>query len=241
MAEGEKRAGVFDFEKNKDAKEKVFMGILGAILFSLGGVAVWVLLWYVGFIAGLAGLLTVVLAVNGYKVLGKKLTKRGLIIAIIVAIVMIIFAWMISITIDVMQAFKEGYKAGEIDVMPTVLQAFAFGLITVFTNAKVAGSYILELVIGLALTALASFFYVKPLFKKLKEAEAENGPAGQTVVNDADAIDAASEGEGAEDTTEKNYLENNLEETLVNNIEETTEYILDGNNNDRTEVKNDEG
>lgn len=184
MAGQTKKFGSFsmDFDENRKQTEKVFMGILGAMLFSLGGVLLWVLLWYAGFIAGLAGLVTLILAVNGYRILGKKLTKRGLIIAIVVTVLALIFAWMLSITIDVMQAFREGYEAGEVTVMPTFFQAFAFGVLTVFTDSSVMGSYLMSLVIGLALTGVASVFYVKPLFQKLKEADQKS--EGQIVVND---------------------------------------------------------
>ena len=186
MAGKTTKFGVYsmDFDENRKQTEKVFMGILGAMLFSLGGVLLWVLLWYAGSVAGLAGLVTLILAVNGYKILGKKLTRRGLIIAIVVTVLALIFAWMLSITIDVLQAFSEGYKAGEVKVMPTFFQAFAYGMLRVFTDKAVMGSYLMSLVIGLALAALASVFYVKPLFQKIKEADKR--AEGQIVVNDPD-------------------------------------------------------
>ena len=64
---GKRKFGIskITFEENRDAQEKVFQGILGAFLFGLAGGVLWVILWRIGFIAPIAGLITAILAVNG--------------------------------------------------------------------------------------------------------------------------------------------------------------------------------
>ena len=54
-------------------KEENFVaGLVGAFLFSLAGGIVWYLLYQIGFIASISGIIGVVCAVKGYAVFGKK-------------------------------------------------------------------------------------------------------------------------------------------------------------------------
>jgi hypothetical protein len=60
-----------------EIKENVLAGIVGAFLFSLVGGALWFILYMVGFIAGISGLVGVVCAVKGYSFFSKKKALRG--------------------------------------------------------------------------------------------------------------------------------------------------------------------
>ncbi|MBP5781380.1 MAG: hypothetical protein J6X34_09135 [Clostridia bacterium] len=167
-----------NFEENRNAKEKVFQGILGALLFGLGGGVLWVLLWQVGFIAPLAGLLTVILALNGYVFFGRKLSKRGIVLSIIISVLILIIATIVSMTLDVLTAFRDLYKAGEIEKMPTFSQAFAFGMLTIIETPSVSLDYLMYLVFGLVIGGFGAFFYLKPILAKLKEYDAKSGLDG---------------------------------------------------------------
>ena len=167
-----------NFEENRNAREKAFQGILGAFLFGLAGGALWVLLWQIGFIAPVAGLITAILAVNGYVFFGRKFSKRGVIIALVVAVIVLIIATLVSMTFDVLSAFREGYKAGTYNRMPTFVQAFAFGMLTMFDTPSILLEYLMYLVFGLVIGGFGVFIYLRPFFAKLKEYEAQGEQSG---------------------------------------------------------------
>ncbi len=83
---------------------KIIPGILGAILFSLGGVLAYCVLYQLGIIAGLACLLMFVLASMGYdKFAGTKGKNSpvGNAVSFILVIVMILFAEYVSMGISI--------------------------------------------------------------------------------------------------------------------------------------------
>ena len=75
------------FNPVQEKKENVLLGILGAFLFSLAGAVVWVVLDLIGFIAAISGLVGVFCAIHGYRIFAGKLSKKGIIIAIIIAFI----------------------------------------------------------------------------------------------------------------------------------------------------------
>ena len=73
-------------EKNK--KENLVGGVVGALIGSLLGVASIVLLSQLGYVAAISGVIMAVCALKGYELLGGKLTKKGVIISVVIMIVM---------------------------------------------------------------------------------------------------------------------------------------------------------
>lgn len=73
-------------EKNK--KENLVGGIVGALVGSLLGVASIILLSQMGYVAALSGVIMAVCALKGYEILGGKLTKKGIIISVVIMIIM---------------------------------------------------------------------------------------------------------------------------------------------------------
>ncbi|MBO5767302.1 MAG: hypothetical protein J6R49_02135, partial [Clostridia bacterium] len=53
-------------------QENVLAGIVGALLFSLAGGIVWFLLYQIGFLAAISGIIGVVCAIKGYAIFGKR-------------------------------------------------------------------------------------------------------------------------------------------------------------------------
>ena len=74
-------------------KENIWLGALGAFLFSLIGTATFFLLNAIGLIESLSGFITVFCAINGYAIFAKKESKRGVIISLVIAAVVIIVSW----------------------------------------------------------------------------------------------------------------------------------------------------
>ena len=67
-------------------RENVISGIVGAFLGSLIGVVVIVLLDQLGYVAALSGIVMGVCTLKGYELLGGKLSKRGVVISVLIMI-----------------------------------------------------------------------------------------------------------------------------------------------------------
>lgn len=77
-------------QKNNRA-ENVLGGIVGALLGSLLGVASIVILSQLGYVAVISGIIMAICTLKGYELLGGKLTKKGMIISIVIMIAMTFF------------------------------------------------------------------------------------------------------------------------------------------------------
>lgn len=82
-----------DITENTLKKENVWLGALGAFLFSLIGAAIYFLLNAVGLIESLSGFFAVFCAINGYAIFAKRESKRGIIISLVIAAVVITLSW----------------------------------------------------------------------------------------------------------------------------------------------------
>lgn len=80
-------AALAEQEKAKK-KENMIGGIVGAILGSLVGVLSIVLLSQLGYVAALSGAVMAVGVLKGYELLGGRLTKKGIVISIVVMLAM---------------------------------------------------------------------------------------------------------------------------------------------------------
>ena len=74
------------------------MGILGAIVFSLIGCAVWILIGKLGYISYLGGIAMAFSTIFGYHLLGKKFDTLGLIISIVIVLIMVLISNMFIYT-----------------------------------------------------------------------------------------------------------------------------------------------
>lgn len=74
------------------------MGILGAIIFSLIGCAVWILIGKLGYISYLGGIAMAFSTIFGYHLFGKKFDTLGLIISIVIVLVMVLVSNMFIYT-----------------------------------------------------------------------------------------------------------------------------------------------
>lgn len=74
------------------------MGILGAIVFSLIGCAVWIIIGKFGYISYLGGIAMAFSTIFGYHLFGKKFDTLGLIISIVIVLVMVLVSNMFIYT-----------------------------------------------------------------------------------------------------------------------------------------------
>ena len=98
---------VYQGINTQNPQENVIAGAVGAFLFSLAGGVVWFLLWQIGILAGISGVIGVVCAIKGYKVFGKAESKKGVIISVVIAAIVIVIAWYACLSLDVMHAYEQ--------------------------------------------------------------------------------------------------------------------------------------
>lgn len=91
----------------EEKKENVIAGFVGALLFSLAGGIVWFILYQIGFISAISGIVGVFCAIKGYSLFAKKESVKGIIIAIICSLAVIVFAWYLCIAYDVYNEYQE--------------------------------------------------------------------------------------------------------------------------------------
>lgn len=132
-------------------------GLVGAFLGSLIGAVLWVIIYNLGYIAGIAGAVTTVCAMKGYELFGKSLDKKGVICSVLVSIITIFLANRICWTLEIIKYLS--IDVSFFDVFPYTEESLTdVGL----------GYYFKDLLIGYALTALASFKNIISAFKAAK-------------------------------------------------------------------------
>lgn len=166
-------------EVKKIKDENVVAGSVGAFLFALIGGVIWFVLYQVGFLAGISGLIAVIAAVKGYTVFSKKESLKGVIISVIMAIIVMIIAWYLCLSTDVYNAYQEWYKNGEVDFTVTFFEAVR-GAYVYLMEPEIGPSYFGDLAIGLGLCAIGAASHISTTVKRLKaEAVAEQNKAAE--------------------------------------------------------------
>lgn len=140
-------------------RENVLAGFVGAFLFALIGGALYFLIYQMGFIAGICGLITFVLASFGYGLLSgnrKQDSIPGLIAAFVMMLLIIFLAEYLCAAYEIYRAFTDGTSGivydvafidvlrampdflSEKDILGAVLQdllfAYALGLVASISN-----------------------------------------------------------------------------------------------------------
>ncbi|MBE5997125.1 MAG: hypothetical protein E7240_07225 [Lachnospiraceae bacterium] len=148
-----------------DAKpENVVGGIVGALLGSLVGVLAIVLIGQLGYVSALSGIVMGVCALKGYELLGGKLTKRGIIISVIVMIFMVYVGnrldWAISLQ-------REIYTD---DTVFTVFRYLDEGLEQLRANGADVSGYTTNLLMQYGFSALGAASMIVTAVKNAKNA-----------------------------------------------------------------------
>ncbi len=153
-------------EGQRARKENILLGCIGAIVGVLLGSAVWILIGQIGFIAGIAGFAIVFGGMKGYEILGGKLTKKGIVICVLLSFIVILAAEFASIGIAVYREFSKVYEVTVSD---------AFGVIPEFLkDPEMAAEVAKDLIIGYILAIWASYANVKSAWRKVDEDPAQH-------------------------------------------------------------------
>jgi hypothetical protein len=101
--------------EQKQKKENLLAGIVGAVLGSLIGAGIIILLGQLGYVAALSGIAMAICSLKGYEFLGGKLSNKGIIASVIIMIIMVYLGnridWSISVAnyytdVDYFYAFR---------------------------------------------------------------------------------------------------------------------------------------
>lgn len=135
------------------------LGILGALIGSLIGVIAWLVIYNLGFIAGITGFIMAVCCFKGYEMLGGRIDRQGLWIALIIAVVMLAVAEMLSLGLEIMSVYNDYYDMGL--TIFDAMQAVPYFL----GDSDILWAVIKDLAFGYIFMAAASFSYIKNLHK----------------------------------------------------------------------------
>jgi hypothetical protein len=140
----------------------VLPGLIGALLGSIPGVLLWIIIGQIGYIAGICGFLMVRGAIFGYTKLAGGIDRRGEILSTIVAVFMPLVAEYLGIAVSVYRTFHS------VDGT-TVADAFASVPLNL-ADPDIVRGLLINLVIGYVLFAI-SFIRIKPKESKLEQSK----------------------------------------------------------------------
>lgn len=90
-------------------KEQILPGAVGALIGSLIGAVVIVLVGQLGYVAAVSGLVMAICTLKGYEMLGKKLGTPGIIISCVLMILMTFFAYQADWAITAAQFYRTDF------------------------------------------------------------------------------------------------------------------------------------
>ena len=137
-------------------KSKLIPGFVGALLGSLIGCIVYVLIWQLGYVAAVAGLVTAVCAFKGYEMLGGVVDRKGVIVCVLVIIFAVFFSNRLAFAYTIYSVNKE-YGLGFFDCFRNIKE--------IIELLEATGEYYGNLVIAYLMTILGSYRSVINAFK----------------------------------------------------------------------------
>lgn len=135
-------------------KSHFFPGLIGAFLGSLIGCVLWIIIYKLGYIAGIAGAVTGICALKGYEIFGKHLDKKGVIGSVIIMFTSIYLANKLAWTWEAYDAliyysFSDIFKS----------------LNDIIAESGLTADFYKDLIIGYALTILCTYKNIINAFK----------------------------------------------------------------------------
>lgn len=152
--------------QNEQSEENLLFGIVGAFLFSLLGGGLYYVLYQIGYVAAISGLIGVICAIKGYSWFAKKESVRGIVISVIIAALVLVIAWYFCLSNDVYLAYQDWYANGEVEYAPTFFESVKIAYLFLAD----APGYFGDLAISLLLAAVGCGSYVARTIKKAKAA-----------------------------------------------------------------------
>jgi len=136
------------------------LGIIGAFVGAALGGILWIAIGKIGFIAGIAGFVMIKLAMKCYTIFAGSSDRRGQIVSICIAFLMIVAANYTSYALEICEANNSVNIEGLINaykVLPKLL-----------TDIKIGGPFAIDLIVGFGLSIWSSFRLIKNVFTSSK-------------------------------------------------------------------------
>ncbi len=151
--------------EGQGGKSNILLGIIGAIIGAALGGIIWIAIGEFGFIAGLAGYLMMLFSIKGYQILSGFLDKKGQIISLIIAFVMIFVANYMSYALSYLDYFYDSTYSysnivASIKEVPEFLQL-----------DDIKGSFLRDLGIGYLLSIWAGYRLIVSVLRRNKNNE----------------------------------------------------------------------
>lgn len=140
--------------EQKNEKENVLLGTIGALAGCLIGTALIIVLSMMGYVASISGLVMGICALKGYALLAKKMSVKGLVITAILMIAMVYLSHIVSYGIAVAEVF-------EVDI---ITGTFAVPMLLAEEGIN-AGMYYKDLIMLYVFTALGAVPTIKNYLK----------------------------------------------------------------------------
>lgn len=183
-------------------EENVAAGIVGAFLFALAGGVLYFLLDLIGFVASLSGFVGIICAIKGYSIFAKKESTKGVVIAIVMTVLVLVVAWYFGLSYDVYERYQYWYEIGEVDFTLTFAESVRCAYLFL-GDLEVAVAYLLNLGLGLLFAAMGAYSSVKVALRRAKAQRlAEEMPAEEFTA--ADEIDFSQTEESSEESDTEN-------------------------------------
>ena len=129
------------------APENVPMGMIGALLGAVLGGASIILFSQLGYIASISGVILAFCTLKGYELLGKQLSKKGIVLCVILMLVTPFIADWIDWSIYLMKDLPE-YGLTIVDACIMFGELMAEGFVDMFEYFKNLGMIYLFVILG---------------------------------------------------------------------------------------------
>ena len=129
------------------APENAFLGLMGALVGAILGGASIILLSQLGYIASISGFILAFCTLKGYELLGKRLSKKGIVLCVILMIVTPFVADWIDWAIFLMKDYPE-YGLTLVDSCIMLGELMAEGYVDMFEYVKNLGMIYLFVILG---------------------------------------------------------------------------------------------
>lgn len=153
-------------EKSIAKKENLILGIIGAVLFSLIGGAIYSALYFMGVIAFISGILTPIFTNLGYIVFSKKDSKKGVIISAVIAILIIVICWYLCSSYDIYGTLRETFEETCQSYYDVTYADVLENYLDYFDDPEFFLPSLLNLLPTLFFTVVGSSFYIWSAFDK---------------------------------------------------------------------------
>ncbi len=159
------------------ANRLVPLGVLGAFLFALVGGVVYYVLWSLGIIAALSGIICVICAIKGYELFARRSSKAGITAAVVVAAIVMILSWYFCFCAGLRTFYQTLFDAGEIEYVPSLGACLQYGFLDIPANPR----HVVDLLLSLAMGGVGCWGYVTYALRRQEAIEARRAEQNRTM------------------------------------------------------------